>query len=348
MNDLDLQQAMAEALAGEPAGGPDPITALHAGQRLRARRRWRTSIAVVVVVAVVVAISVTASLLTSAARNPRPAGPPRAVHGNGPIDVIGSGVFTVNVRTGFYTEIAGMYDAVEAISWSPDGTRLAYESSRTDTTPWRISVLTVRTGESRVLGSCSCYRGLAWSPDGTRIAVANGHRLQLWNPTPGPPTTIASFAGGVAYPTWSPDSRRLAFVVTNIDGSAPLYTINADGSRLTAIPNQPHSLWPVSLAWSPDGSTIAFLQLKYQKHPIASFASVMAINPNSGHPTRLAGAGKCVCVNLNPGLSWAPNGNRLALINARGSLYVMKPDGSGRRLLASRFSGGTPAWQPVP
>jgi Tol biopolymer transport system component len=53
-------------------------------------------------------------------------------------------------------------------------------------------------------------------------------------------------------PSWSPDSRRIAF-----DRGGDIYVMNADGShrhRLT---------WTTSLeeapAWSPDGRTIAFV-----------------------------------------------------------------------------------------
>lgn len=80
--------------------------------------------------------------------------------------------------------------------------------------------------------------------DATTSAVPR----QLTN-TPGAQAS-SSFAG------WSPDGRRIAFVLT-VDGNADLAVMGADGSDVRRVTTGPASdLYP---AWSPDGSHIAFV-----------------------------------------------------------------------------------------
>lgn len=55
-------------------------------------------------------------------------------------------------------------------------------------------------------------------------------------------------------PDWSPDGRRIAFVSNHDTKSAAfqLYTINADGTDLRRLTNDP-SYMDMNPAWSPDG-----------------------------------------------------------------------------------------------
>ena len=125
-----------------------------------------------------------------------------------------------------------------------------------------------------------------WSPDGTRIAFiaeareqwgcsgvkqlyameADGSDVQMLTPTH---LNIA-----LAAPQWSPNGRRLAFIV-NEDGGVgdclvrnqALYTVMADGSGLThtskrsrlGIVLMTDFVPPATPSWSPDGNRIAFV-----------------------------------------------------------------------------------------
>lgn len=59
-------------------------------------------------------------------------------------------------------------------------------------------------------------------------------------------------------PAWSPDGRRLAFVVARV-GDAQIYAMNADGKELRRLTPAGTHLLP---AWSPDGRWIAFLSIR--------------------------------------------------------------------------------------
>jgi Tol biopolymer transport system component len=56
-------------------------------------------------------------------------------------------------------------------------------------------------------------------------------------------------------PSWSPDGSSVVFTRT-VGGNADVYVIDADGSNLRRLTNDPAA--DRSPAWSPDGSKIAF------------------------------------------------------------------------------------------
>jgi len=61
------------------------------------------------------------------------------------------------------------------------------------------------------------------------------------------------------HPDWSPDGRRLAFSVTDLDGTKDLWVADLDGSNAQRIVDcQAPCAWADDAAWSPDGTAIAF------------------------------------------------------------------------------------------
>ena len=160
--------------------------------------------------------------------------------------------------------------------WSPDGTRLSFETGRA------IYVVPSLGGTAKLLvappppgplvngeGALS-YEGpayLAWSPDGQRIAYAVGRGIYVRAAGGGPATRIATLDQPHSF-AWSPDGSHLAFVLGN---AAFVYTPNAIGNIA------PSSLWIVSAAggqpervtdaaslntspvWMPDGRSLLFV-----------------------------------------------------------------------------------------
>src|SRR6266850_7350887 len=147
---------------------------------------------------------------------------------------------------------------------SPDGRRIAF-SRNTDVGVTSIYVMNVDgTGTIEVARGLVFNPGPVWSPDGCQIAYRSGFDQQVspWieivnadgtgarQLTPQPdPNEFAYYES----PTWSPDGSRLAFTK-----NAVLHVINADGTGLTALPNEDLALNP---SWSPDGRRIAYTSL---------------------------------------------------------------------------------------
>ena len=133
-------------------------------------------------------------------------------------------------------------------------------------------------------------------------------------------------------PTWSPDSKRIAFI-RHQRGEEVITTVHSDSSSLTNVANVPlvattqplrrnvsgDNLRGRWLSWSPSGSDILI-----QRSP---FALVDA----DGSRTKIMDAG--------PGAyaGWSPDGSKIAVLlhdDVDGvKLFTMNPDGSDLRIL---------------
>lgn len=63
-------------------------------------------------------------------------------------------------------------------------------------------------------------------------------------------------------PTWSPDGSRIAFarstLTSEFDGAEEIYAVNRDGTgERLVVENRHFASSPYSLAWAPDGRSIA-------------------------------------------------------------------------------------------
>ena len=195
------------------------------------------------------------------------------------------------------TTTTAMNASSNSPQWSPDGTKIAFESSRaTDRTNaantnntgniWVVN--TDGTGLTPLTTTTANYalsRIPQWSPDGTRI-VFQSHRktdgtdadntnntTNIWmvnaNGTGLTPLTIitANFAGSDD-PQWSPDGTKIVFDSTrttngndaaNTNNTSNIWTMNADGSGIIALTTTTSSgALSEFPQWSPDGTKIVF------------------------------------------------------------------------------------------
>jgi Tol biopolymer transport system component len=148
-------------------------------------------------------------------------------------------------------------------SWSPDSQRLfvgTYDGSHHEVYSVSIDGSGAHTVTTLALGA-----GVPiWSPDGSRFAY-------LQNPSGGVGELRFTYADGRdanisvsnvdanVSPSWSPDSRQIAFVMVRQDGDY-LYTMDADGSNIRSV--AAGDLLYSSLSWSPDSHWIAFNRLQ--------------------------------------------------------------------------------------
>jgi Tol biopolymer transport system component len=137
-----------------------------------------------------------------------------------------------------------------ALTWSPDGSEIAYLAqpfSVPPTTRSDVWIVPVAGGPARRLTTSGVGKsGLAWSPSGASLLTTERRWIVEISPNTGAETRIARGAG----PVWSPDGGRIAYV----DTSGRLAVINADGSSWQELTNVASD----SPAWSPDGTQVAF------------------------------------------------------------------------------------------
>jgi TolB protein len=98
-------------------------------------------------------------------------------------------------------------------------------------------------------------------------------------------------------------------------------------------------------AWSPDGSRLAFTSQRIG--PAAAGTDIEVVNADGTGRRRLTYASASVEYTAP---SWSPDGKEIAYVrsvdhNSRG-IFVMKPDGSGKRALLRDRCATDPAWSP--
>ena len=175
---------------------------------------------------------------------------------------------------------------------SPDGSRIVYvlrtldaEQDRNVDELWLVGT---DGGAARRLTSGPGDTAPAWSPDGSRIAFVRDGQLAVLSAAGGEAVTVTALPLGAGAPQWGPDGARIAFAAPvdpaggDPTGAAPMVSettdYQADGAgMLGAVRSQLHVLdverrsvrqltdgphHVTGVAWSPDGSTLAFTSFR--------------------------------------------------------------------------------------
>jgi Tol biopolymer transport system component len=228
------------------------------------------------------------------------------------------------------------------LSWSPDGTRIAYGRPSGDRGQESLWVVDAASGRTRRITSCPhpCTDfDPAWSPDGRVIAFVRfaGRVSALYTVRPdGSGLSRISPHEYVANPQWSPDGQRIAF-----DSADDILVVNADGSHQRRLLRGEPSAGPGAPSWSPDGSKLAFFRTPGT--PGAFTAEVWTMNANGSGRRRLYHS-RC-CVGEYTTAIWSPDGRKIAFAadSANGTV-VIGVDGRNLHRLSAQSAVGL-NWQ---
>ena len=248
----------------------------------------------------------------------------------------------------------------KAVSWSPDGTRLAAVIGA------QLYLLDSRDGSQRLLTTGVPVNGdspPAWAPDGRRLAfldldVIDGfgtlsdlYVLDLAS------DGVRRLTNGreVTDPDWAP-AKQIVFS-NAVSHRADLIVADPDTGDLRQLTESETDVVNRRPSWSPDGTQVAFVNLRRGGGP----GRLQAIGADGRNRRTLSAAPIDVAFGHRP--VWSPDGSRIAfstLLNGRPSpiseqvigrdLYVVGADGKGERRLTESaergFTDRDPSWSP--
>jgi len=145
-------------------------------------------------------------------------------------------------------------------TWSPDGQRIAFFSSRSPSGIW---VMNADGSNPQPVFSGIYITDLSWSPVGNELVYtdydfendSNGiFTIDMDNPVP---VLLDGNLADDRQPAWSPDGEQITFT-SNRDGRFNIYVMDADGSNVEIITTNNVNEDNVYPAWSPNGEQIVF------------------------------------------------------------------------------------------
>ena len=173
-------------------------------------------------------------------------------------------------KTDFFLAYHGHRGEVTALSWSPDGERIASASMDGMVHIWDVASGKRRCAYRGHAGEDTWVLAAAWSPDGTRIASAEGglgeekqYSIQVWEAATG--THLLTYQGhdaAIYSLAWSPDSRCL--LTGSSDGVVQIFTAAGDllfNHALDEETDRSHTEGAVRVAWSPGEELSALIVL---------------------------------------------------------------------------------------
>jgi dipeptidyl aminopeptidase/acylaminoacyl peptidase len=209
-----------------------------------------------------------------------------------------SAIWMVSWDGSQHVALTAAADGTDKPRWSPDGRYLAFLANPAGSDKSQIMLLDRRGGDARQLTSVSGDIGeYAWSPDGKRLVLtlqqseagaqpkpmvieavhfkqdeegylteAHARHLYLFDVESKhlePLTSDPAFNEDL--PTWSPDGRQIAFIRTHErgvdqDGREDIDVIEPAAGATPRKIIRPFAPNTQKLAWSPDGTQIAYLQ----------------------------------------------------------------------------------------
>jgi Tol biopolymer transport system component/DNA-binding winged helix-turn-helix (wHTH) protein len=262
------------------------------------------------------------------------------------------GIYVVSAHGGAERKLVGATFAsfwvlsAPALSWSPDGSLLAYSevSPGGPVTMWLLSMENLQ--KTRINPSLACQD--AWnptfSPDGKRLAFGCSSSIGVWGIyvqplAGGAATRVASeggFPGGLC---WTPDGTRIAYAASTHPGSGgELWQVSATGGHPERLLFAQDALSP---AFSVRGNRLAYAR-RFETTDI--WRIDRARHPP--HPQKLIASSR---IQENPQLS--PDGSKIAFESTRsGSREIWISDGGGHEPVQLTSFGhsltGTPRWSP--
>jgi Tol biopolymer transport system component len=245
-------------------------------------------------------------------------------------------------------------DAAAALpSWSPDGTKIVYESNVSGN--YEIWVMDADGGHKTRITREPHFEHLtpSWSPDGTQIVYSRCDApfgfigfcdVQLMDADGGSAHRVVGGHRIHVRPVFSPDGTKIAFGSDRAGFLSAVWVVNADGTGLRRLTNpDTEGFWP---DWSPDGERILFTDNCCRPH-----SNLWTVKSDGTGLARLTDS--AAQHNLMFG-SYSPSGTKMVLTSDEAyprfccTDLVVRGRSGGLRTVVERVPGLViGSWQPV-
>ena len=163
----------------------------------------------------------------------------------------------------------------------------------------------------------------------------NRPRVYVYNIDTGKQEVLGDFPGMTFAPRFSPDGRRVVMSLSK-NGNSDIYTLDLGSRAVRQLTNE--SSINTSPSFSPDGGQVAF------ESDRGGTQQIYVMGASGGAAKRITfGDGRYA----NP--VWSPRGDLIAFTKMlKGEFYigVIRPDGSGERLITRAYHVEGPTWSP--
>jgi Tol biopolymer transport system component len=253
-------------------------------------------------------------------------------------------------------------------AWSPDGSKIAFTSTRDPGNPdcdgdftlcnYELYVMNADgTGQTRVTNTPFFVEDQpVWTADGQRLTFHQITNCGAFGCDDAVVTVNLDGSGGQFFPTdcyavdpaWAPDGSKLAYEAFGYDlpCGTGLFTANPDGTgKQRVCCDPPLNGSEFAPDWAPDASAIAVARLVRGACPPCNVSTKIAKVPSAGGPeTTLRSTAAD-----DP--AWSPDGAKLAYSgypDGDTEIHVMNADGTGDVQLTDNASADSrPDWQPL-
>lgn len=263
-----------------------------------------------------------------------------------------SHIFTIDLRSGAIKQLtsgANHHDA--SPRWSPDGTKIAFKSTRGGNGKWQIYVMNADgSNVTRLTDSSANDHDPFWMPDGKSVAISSDRDsrediYRVWLADRRVERLTRHTVGRAIMPNVSPDGRYLAYAAQTLQRlqfwEFQIHVLDLQTGKIRALDQSGGTCWP---SFSPDGRLIANVSLA--KEP-----STLQIRNADGTNSREIAAGQGRW-SYYP--EWSKDGKWLAFsvspqhhAGEDWDLAVVNADGSGLRMLTTGPGNDRlPDWKP--